>query len=777
MSITTPDDRTTTYNPVVATNEFAADFPVFDNDDIAIYHDGVERTDFAVSATYVEGISNNAKAVFAVGITGKVQVVGARDPRRTNRFQNGAPLPTRDINLALDTLEGESQEARRDIDRAVMVELGGTGFEIQQGTAGQIPVFDGNGNLIPGTPTGGGNMMREIYDPRSKGGDAFPYDSVADASGAVIPPGIKRIRTQFYAPLYAVPATLVGGAHYRRVSFADLAGYPSASYFRSQDRFLPDGTLDIVNGGYWVIDELKATVTMFGAIGDGTTDDAAAVQAGLTWWGLADNRTLIVDEGKRVLMNSGASINCDGRASPGSIIMYGSVKSAANVAAMFTFTNVRGGRFRLRVYGGGQTADYSQANPSGMNEAFRFVNAYGPTIEYVEGHEYAGRVLRMTSTAPGSGGFRTQWVDVQAIYTNSSAAISAPEATRLAQGVGQSAYIDSGTVAFGMIRSWISMWEKYGPVIRDTTDVTLLYMESLWRSNQGFQLEGVTSFHGGKLNLGSELNLFDVMRIRNGTSADSSNIVIDELLAIGGTYGLRVENVGTIAGPGIKINSLMTRQNTRGLTLSGCSKAEINLHSWDDEIAFESSGTCDNIKVDCKITSSKKQAILVSAGSSNITFTGSAYNGNTAGPISSVSLIDILTTNPIFFEGFIASSGNVDMLYDVPASNNTVIRGGRATVAGGTVTHSTQPRQVSDVVGWKTVARGTATVLSGTSSVVIPHGLSGTPENIDIIPQRQELASWWITARDGTNFTVAFGATTPANSTILWKANVPYAVN
>lgn len=118
MSITSPDDRITSYNPVATTTTFAADFPVFDNDDIKVFVDGEERTDFAVSATYVQGISNDARAVFNPGITGHVQVVGARDPRRTNRFLNGAPLQIWQQNLALDTVEAEVQEAKRDINRS-----------------------------------------------------------------------------------------------------------------------------------------------------------------------------------------------------------------------------------------------------------------------------------------------------------------------------------------------------------------------------------------------------------------------------------------------------------------------------------------------------------------------------------------------------------------------------------------------------------------------------------------------------------------------------------
>ncbi|MBW8285078.1 MAG: hypothetical protein K0M55_15920 [Rhizobium sp.] len=174
MSITSADDRRTRYNPVVATTSFAADFPVFDNDDIKVYVDGVERDDFAVTATYAEGISNDATAVFAVGVTGVVDVVGYRDPKRTNRFQNGAPLPTRDFNLALDTVEGEVQEARRDIERALKVPFGSAGGNFLASNPGSFLILDSNGDVIGSDPPDGtGNMNTVIYDPLGVGADAF----------------------------------------------------------------------------------------------------------------------------------------------------------------------------------------------------------------------------------------------------------------------------------------------------------------------------------------------------------------------------------------------------------------------------------------------------------------------------------------------------------------------------------------------------------------------------------------------------------------------------
>lgn len=151
MSITTPDNRTSEYNPVVATTEFPAGFPVFANEDISVFVDGVERTDFTVTASYTDSISTNAKAVFAVGIIGYVQVFGDRSPHRTNRFSNGGPLPVRDINLAFDTIESEVQEARRDIARSLKVPLGVSPLGIPEPEDNTVLGWDGD-NLVNKDP-------------------------------------------------------------------------------------------------------------------------------------------------------------------------------------------------------------------------------------------------------------------------------------------------------------------------------------------------------------------------------------------------------------------------------------------------------------------------------------------------------------------------------------------------------------------------------------------------------------------------------------------------
>lgn len=153
MSTTTADDRVTSYSPIVATTEFAADFPVFDNADLIVIHDGVTRSDFTVSASYVDGISNDAKVVFSPGIIGSVFVVGARSPRRVSRFTNGAPIPIWQQNLVADILTAQAQERQRDIDRSVQVPMGASPYGIEAGIVeGQLLVM-GAGGEIEGGPS------------------------------------------------------------------------------------------------------------------------------------------------------------------------------------------------------------------------------------------------------------------------------------------------------------------------------------------------------------------------------------------------------------------------------------------------------------------------------------------------------------------------------------------------------------------------------------------------------------------------------------------------
>lgn len=132
MSTIKPDNRISTYAPTSPTTTFSIGFDLYNREDVAVYHNGGRRYDFTVLADFTAGKSSNGRVVFSSGITGAVSVLGYRIPRRQSRFQDGAPLPTRDQNLALDVLTAQMQEMHRDISRALLNSLEGSQLSIEE---------------------------------------------------------------------------------------------------------------------------------------------------------------------------------------------------------------------------------------------------------------------------------------------------------------------------------------------------------------------------------------------------------------------------------------------------------------------------------------------------------------------------------------------------------------------------------------------------------------------------------------------------------------------
>lgn len=93
-------------------------------------------------------------------------------------------------------------------------------------------------------------------------GGTMPFVSKAAAAAANIPAAVKTVRTQFYAPNYAIPTTLVGGASYRRVNAEP--DVPAAAKFRSLDRWTAEDNSDSANGGWWILSERRAAPEIFG---------------------------------------------------------------------------------------------------------------------------------------------------------------------------------------------------------------------------------------------------------------------------------------------------------------------------------------------------------------------------------------------------------------------------------------------------------------------------------------------------------------------------------
>lgn len=87
-------------------------------------------------------------------------VYGKRAPRRVSQFAAGAPIPTRDQNLALDTIIAEVQELARDRDRGVKM------------------AFDAGSGLIVDADIADGDLLMKSGDRLVKGPDAADIEAV-----------------------------------------------------------------------------------------------------------------------------------------------------------------------------------------------------------------------------------------------------------------------------------------------------------------------------------------------------------------------------------------------------------------------------------------------------------------------------------------------------------------------------------------------------------------------------------------------------------------------
>lgn len=239
---------------------------------------------------------------------------------------------------------------------------------------------------------------------REGAGVIHPYaadivvEHAADISGAVIPASATILRTHRYGA-----GAASGGAAYTRASKTEIlsAAYPAAAYRRSSDRFMPDGSENPDEGGYWRIlpDRFGFDVTAFGAILDDNTDGATALNAAAQM-ARRFQMPLTCPPGKRLYL--GAPVDLTGIASihfeapirvdakirtiPIEVGGFAAIGSVCN----FVFREVTDG-----------TSEYSS---SPMRPIMRFIGIKGSNIQvgscnYIQFYADAGRGFDYSATA------------------------------------------------------------------------------------------------------------------------------------------------------------------------------------------------------------------------------------------------------------------------------------------------------------------------------------------------------------------------------------------
>lgn len=110
------NDRYVAYTPTASTTgPFDVDFPIFNNNDLKVFIDGVSTVDFTVSSTYSDGRSEDATVTLTSPIVNqKIEIFGKIVISQDDDLPAGGAGIVDALELQLDRLTAMAQESQRD---------------------------------------------------------------------------------------------------------------------------------------------------------------------------------------------------------------------------------------------------------------------------------------------------------------------------------------------------------------------------------------------------------------------------------------------------------------------------------------------------------------------------------------------------------------------------------------------------------------------------------------------------------------------------------------
>lgn len=551
-----------------------------------------------------------------------------------------------------------------------------------------------------------------------------------------------------------------------------------------------DGTLAHADGNIYVAERAsrsipdlpgwepagQANVLHWGAVGDCSdtgvgTDDTPAIQHALVWWASAERRTLVFPgDGRVYRMTAGVSIDCR-KNFLGLLRMEGPIRPDAAAFDALTFLDGRQATFKLKVDGGGVTADYTQADPNRMSQAFVF-QGIQESIFYVQAEAYKGRVLRLKEKSD------SQLSTSKNTFMQVTTGDIIEDRDRAC---GQAWFFDTHTSAFGHVVSAITFWDDYGWIFEDCGDILIGQIDGGTNNRSGYEFRGVYSLWANAITNGDGSQKLDLFTFRNSlvTGKACYNISINTIFVTEGAHGVVLKNIGDADENGITIGAIKgRRQKNWTVKLVDCRGANISIDSRLSGGALSMSGSLTkgcHVRINDSGSARSALHVAASTGEDNA-LTGRILNGNRH-ETRNTPLITIATPETTDLSGLRLQSDKVSFLADFPERNRIRWFGGRVAAKAEAGLFSNPPDLAHGVDGYRTEQVGTFIVKTGRTEATIPHGLHARPVFVTVnTPGAPDVPAPRVIALDQTHFQIALNQAADSDLSVSWHALTEAAI-
>lgn len=347
-----PVTRRVQFTGNTGTGPYAFTFNVLQSSDIVVYKNNVlltETTDYTVSiATNGTG---NITMVVALVLTDILTIIGGRELSRTTDFVTAGDLLASSLNEQLDSNVIMSQQLDERFGRTLAVPPGDEDktldLPLAADRADKIILFDESGNVTAAAPS-------DFFGNAVLGGNFIVNTATGDGSqtafGLTVAPGIKTNIQIHIDGVYQNKSTFsLSGS---TVTFTEAPPLNAAIEFmmgESVTQITGDASAFTYNqGGTGAQDrtvrgKLQETVSVkdFGAVGDGVTDDAAAIQAAIAAVG-STGGTVFFPSGTflvnaQIDINNLTGVHIKGAGRDATIIKYGGTFTGGSTFSFIRF--------------------------------------------------------------------------------------------------------------------------------------------------------------------------------------------------------------------------------------------------------------------------------------------------------------------------------------------------------------------------------------------------------------------------------------------------------